>query len=212
MGFYPPSIYNPDMNNFTQTVNDLATQGWSLTPGFLPPDAITRLAGEIRQHFSQGDMHQAGVSLERQVNTSIRNDFILWLDEGALTPTQRIYFDALEQLRQEVNAGLQLGIFEFEGHAALYPAGSFYQRHLDRFQSNNLRCLTCILYLNENWQESDGGLLRLYLNESEHMDIAPKGGLFVTFLADRFWHEVLPANKERLSITGWFKTRGPTLT
>jgi SM-20-related protein len=199
------------MNDFTQTVNDLATHGWSLTTDFLPPDTITRLAWEIRQHFSQGDMRQAGVSLQRQVNTNIRSDFILWLEEGELTAAQRIYFDALEQLRQEVNAGLQLGIFEFEGHAALYPAGSFYQRHLDRFQNNNQRSLSCILYLNEHWQESDGGLLRLYLNENEHMDIVPKGGLLVAFLSDRFWHEVLPANKERLSITGWFKTRGPAL-
>lgn len=199
------------MINFTHTVNNIATQGWSLTPDFLPPDTVTRLAGEIRQHFSQGAMRQAGVSLERQVNTNIRSDFILWLNEGELTPAQRGYFDVLEQLRQEVNAGLQLGIFEFEGHAALYPAGSFYQRHLDRFQNNNQRSLSCILYLNEHWQESDGGLLRLYLNETEHMDIVPKGGLLVTFLSDRFWHEVLPANKERLSITGWFKTRGAAL-
>ena len=199
------------MTDFQQIVDNLATQGWSLTPDFLPPDTITRLAREIREHFSQGDMRQAGVSLERQVNTNIRSDFILWLDENELTPAQRVYFDVLEQLRQEVNAGLQLGIFEFEGHAALYPAGSFYQRHLDRFQSNNQRTLSCILYLNEHWQESDGGLLRLYLNETEHRDIVPKGGLLVTFLSDRFWHEVLPANKERLSITGWFKTRGPAL-
>lgn len=199
------------MTDFQQTVDDLATQGWSLTPDFLPPDTVARLAGEIRKNFSQGDMRQAGVSLERQVNTNIRSDFILWLDENELTPAQTVYFDALEQLRQEVNAWLQLGIFEFEGHAALYPAGSFYQRHLDRFQNNNQRSLTCILYLNEDWQESDGGLLRLYLDENEHMDIAPKGGLLVTFLSDRFWHEVLPANKERISITGWFKTRGAAL-
>lgn len=199
------------MTDFQQIVDNLATQGWSLTPDFLPPDTVTRLAGEIRQHFSQGAMRQAGVSLERQVNTNIRSDFILWLNEGNLTPTQTVYFDALEQLRQEVNAGLQLGIFEFEGHAALYPTGSFYQRHLDRFQNNNQRSLSCILYLNEHWQESDGGLLRLYLNETEHMDIVPKGGLLVTFLSNRFWHEVLPANKERLSITGWFKTRGAAL-
>ena len=199
------------MTDFLQIVDDLAIHGWSLTPDFLPPDTVARLAREIRQHFAQGDMHQAGVSLERQVNTHIRSDLILWLDEGKLTPTQRIYFDALEQLRQEVNAGLQLGIFEFEGHAALYPAGSFYQRHLDRFQNNNQRSLSCILYLNRNWQESDGGLLRLYLDETEHMDIVPKDGVFVTFLSNRFWHEVLPANRERLSITGWFKTRGPVL-
>jgi len=30
-------------------------------------------------------------------------------------------------------------------------------------------------------------------------------GTIVCFMSDEFWHEVLPANKTRMSITGWFR-------
>ena len=37
----------------------------------------------------------------------------------------------------------------------------------------------------------------------------PEGGTLVCFLSDRFHHEVLPARRERLSITGWFTRSQP---
>jgi SM-20-related protein len=65
-----------------------------------------------------------------------------------------------------------------------------------------------ILYLNEDWRRDDGGLLRFWPEENaEALDIVPVGGTLVTFLSDRFWHEVLPARRERLSLTGWFRRR-----
>ncbi|MFP5505881.1 MAG: 2OG-Fe(II) oxygenase, partial [Gammaproteobacteria bacterium] len=43
--------------------------------------------------------------------------------------------------------------------------------------------------------------------EGESIDVLPQGGTFVCFLSDRFHHEVLPATRERMSVTGWFKVR-----
>ncbi|HEY8085443.1 MAG TPA: 2OG-Fe(II) oxygenase [Methylophilaceae bacterium] len=40
------------------------------------------------------------------------------------------------------------------------------------------------------------------------MDISPQGGTLVVFFSDQFWHEVLPAKRDRFSIAGWFKNRG----
>jgi hypothetical protein len=37
--------------------------------------------------------------------------------------------------------------------------------------------------------------------------VQPQMGTMVCFLAEHFWHEVLPAHKERMSITGWFRQR-----
>jgi SM-20-related protein len=37
------------------------------------------------------------------------------------------------------------------------------------------------------------------------VDIFPEGGKLVVFLSGESPHEVLPTNKERISITGWFK-------
>jgi SM-20-related protein len=68
-----------------------------------------------------------------------------------------------------------------------------------------------VLYLNRNWGEEDGGQLRLYtdpLDQGRYREIPPLGGSLVTFLSARFLHEVLPARRERISITGWFKRRG----
>jgi SM-20-related protein len=194
-------------------MDDIAQQGWSLVPDFMPQQAIEQLAGETLQLRQFGALRQAGVGkgAERSVNANTRGDFILWLEEPELTAAQHNYLAQLEQLRLAANAQQQLGLFEFEGHLAIYPSGSFYRKHIDRFRNDSLRTLTCILYLNHDWKESDGGQLRLYLDGEKHIDILPQCGTLVTFLSDRFWHEVLPASRERMSITGWFKTRGESL-
>jgi SM-20-related protein len=190
-------------------IDDIAQHGWSVTPDFMLPPDIVQLACETLQLRQNDALHQAsiGKGTERTVNTEIRGDYILWLDEPTLSAAQRDYLDRLEQLRLAANAGLQLGLFEFEGHLATYPPGSFYRKHIDRFRNDSLRTLTCILYLNQDWQAKDGGQLRLYLDEEIHLDIQPLGGTLVSFLSDRYWHEVLPSRRERISITGWFKTR-----
>ncbi|HEY5930165.1 MAG TPA: 2OG-Fe(II) oxygenase, partial [Burkholderiales bacterium] len=66
-------------------------------------------------------------------------------------------------------------------------------------------------YLNQDWRDADGGELRLYLEReplTRHVDIRPDGGTLVLFLSEKFPHEVLPAKRERHSLTGWFKARG----
>ena len=111
-----------------------------------------------------------------------------------------------------MNQHFYMGLASLETHLAIYPVGAVYQKHLDQFnagqaQQLNTRKLSSILYLNQEWQDSDGGELRLYVNEDEWLDILPAGGRLVLFLSAQFWHEVLPAKRERLSLTGWFRTR-----
>lgn len=193
-------------------VDELADKGWSIREHFLDPASVAELAEECRSLWQHDAFHDAGVGQGDAllVRPGIRSDQVLWLDEQRLTPPQRRYFDKLETLRLAANRELQLGLFDFEGHLAVYPPGSFYGRHLDCFQNSNRRALTCILYLNGNWREEDGGQLRFYLEDgpdSPYFDVAPRGGTLVTFLSDRFYHEVLPARRERLSLTGWFRRR-----
>jgi SM-20-related protein len=71
--------------------------------------------------------------------------------------------------------------------------------------------LSIALYLNADWRAEDGGALRLYLEaagRAPYADIAPVGGTLVAFRSERFPHAVLPARRERLSLTGWFRRRG----
>lgn len=145
------------------------------------------------------------------VRTQVRSDRICWLDPGVHDGALGVYLGRLEELRQTLNRELTLGLFDFEGHLALYPTGSCYRRHLDQFQGWELRILTVILYLNAEWRSADGGTLRLYTDPvcpDGYVEIAPRGGTLVTFLSARFEHEVMPAVRERLSLTGWFKRRG----
>lgn len=188
----------------------LAIQGYAIVPDFLTGTAVKTLVQEARQLHKAGMMRRAGTGKEAIIHSTLRADFIHWLEPPECSAAQQHYLGRLETLRLQINQALQLGLFDFEGHLAIYPPGAFYRKHVDRFLQDNRRTLSCILYLNPDWCREDGGELRLYLDggeSGEYLDIPPVGGTLVTFLSARFWHEVLPANKDRISLTGWFRTR-----
>lgn len=190
--------------------DEVAVQGYAIIPDFLSASEMTALVSDLRALQQSGELRGAGVGKDAEVTNNVRGDLIHWIEESSASPAQQIYLQRLEKLRQAFNRTLYLGLFEFEGHFASYPPGAFYRKHLDQFQHDSHRALTCILYLNDAWQEGDGGQLRMYLDDKDdsvYRDIQPQGGTLVTFLSARFWHEVLPARRERLSITGWFRTR-----
>ena len=58
------------------------------------------------------------------------------------------------------------------------------------------------------WQAEHGGALRLYLADGREDDVLPQAGTLALFLSSEMPHEVLPATRERLSLTGWFRRRG----
>ena len=64
-----------------------------------------------------------------------------------------------------------------------------------------------MFYLNENWQETDGGALRLYLEDGAYRDIYPHAGTLLLFLSAQFEHAVLPATRDRMSIACWMRQR-----
>lgn len=196
-----------------QAVADaLAGPGWGVFPGFASPAQITELTRECCTLWDAGGFRHAGIGNGPtfQLNPKIRTDRVMWLNQELLTPAQQWWSRELEQLRRAINRELFLGLFDFEGHFAVYPPGSYYRRHLDQFKGIGLRTVTTILYLNDNWAAADGGQLRIYLEpdgEGAFVDVLPEAGTLVSFLSGSFLHEVLPAKRERMSLTGWFKTR-----
>ena len=178
---------------------------------FFGSELTAALRGDCQASGGLGDFREAKVGSGQrcQTRTDVRSDEIRWLQQPASSEPQRAFLHHLEQLRLMLNRTLQLGLFEFEGHFARYPAGAFYARHIDQLHGDSHRTLSCVLYLNENWKPGDGGELRLYLDGhgAGFEDVLPLGGRLVIFLSGRFAHEVLPAKRERLSIAGWFKTR-----
>lgn len=199
------------MADLERIVEDLVESGRSVQPDFLAPGEVRTLRGEAFELWRAGAFRQAGIGAgaEFGVRTEIRSDRILWLEEP-YTEAQQRYLNVLESLRLAINRSLYLGLFSFEGHLAVYPPGSFYKKHLDRFQKAGYRTVSCILYLNEDWEPEDGGQLRLYdgpEEEASYQDVLPAGGTLALFLSGSVYHEVLPATRERVSLTGWFRTR-----
>ncbi|PTS82210.1 2OG-Fe(II) oxygenase [Pseudomonas sp. HMWF032] len=193
----------------THIVDDLAEHGWSLQTQFIAPSLTLKLAEECRKRAAQGALAPAGVGrgAQQQIREGVRGDHIQWLEAGQQASCDE-YLQVLDELRQALNQGLYLGLEDFEGHFALYPPGAFYQKHLDRFRDDDRRAVSVVFYLNEDWQAEQGGALRLYLANGETRDVLPQAGSLLVFLSADMPHEVLPACRDRLSLTGWFRRRG----
>lgn len=200
------------MNDASTAICDLlAHDALAVVPDFLPAKAIAALASEARLRDAAGEFRVAAVGRgsARVARSDIRGDRTHWLDERAPAIAERSFWQAMRALRVELNRQLYMGLYELECHYALYPVGGFYRRHRDQFRdsrSSGARALSCVLYLNCDWREEEGGALRIY-RDGEPRDVLPIGGTLVCFLSERFEHEVLPTARERLSVTGWFRRR-----
>ncbi|MBI0400365.1 2OG-Fe(II) oxygenase [Cyclobacterium marinum] len=194
-------------------VESLYEKGWCVLDHYISEEFRKELLNEQRELLMHGQFRLAGIGKGETfaIKPEIRSDKVLWMDENLLTPLQEVYWDKMERLRSAINQRCFLGLKSFEAHFAMYPQGSFYLRHLDQFQSVSYRVVSVILYLNDTWEESDGGELRMFYTRpdgiEDYKDFLPLGGRIVVFLSGEVPHEVLPTNKERISITGWMKDR-----
>jgi SM-20-related protein len=188
--------------------------GWAVMPLSLSREDGADLRNECAALYADGAFRRAGVGRGEslQVSDTIRRDEIMWLDHGEASVHQIAYIAKLEILRLALNQRFFLGLFDYEGHFAIYPEGAFYKAHLDRHAGTRDRIVTVIVYLNADWKPGDGGELKLWTSpqgrDGSFELIEPRMGTLVCFMAEDIWHEVLPATKQRMSITGWFRQRG----
>ena len=145
---------------------------------------------------------QRAENQSHHINESVRGDYIQWIDKASAPAPLQIYLDRLKALTQFLNESLFLSLKDYEVHMTVYPAGTFYKRHLDQFNRDDHRKLSVICYLNNDWNEAKGGQLRMFLPDKS-VAFLPTAGRLVCFRSDRIEHEVLPATHPRLSITGW---------
>jgi len=194
--------------NLDALADGLATEGYVITDNFLSPPELENLRNAFFKHLADGHFRSAAIgNRQRQLHHGVRQDWIYWVEEDTL-PGCPFLFQRIADIRTFLNRSLYLGIQDQEMHFALYPPGAFYKRHLDAFKQRNARKITLILYLNQHWQPAEGGQLRMYLPE-QTLDVTPIGGRLLCFRSELIEHEVLPATRDRLSITGWLTNASP---
>ncbi|MBI2785834.1 MAG: 2OG-Fe(II) oxygenase, partial [Legionella longbeachae] len=81
----------------------------------------------------------------------------------------------------------------------------------DQFASQKTRKISCVYYLNSNWQLEFGGELKIYDEEGQLLqNVLPIENRFICFSSE-LPHEVCLTHQPRYSITGWMKTRSLSL-
>ena len=193
------------MNSLYEKLTDgLAEQGYAIIDQFISPSQVASILrlDEFKGGLLQFKKAGTGKQQEKKINESIRGDYVKWIDRHTAGQELKVYLGQLEKMISYVNQSLFLSLKDVELHLTIYPAGSYYMRHLDQFKGDDHRRLSVILYLNEGWKEEEGGQLRLHLPNGP-LDVSPIGGRFVCFRSDMIEHEVLRATRDRLSITGW---------
>ncbi len=187
---------------------DLGIDGVSVWDQFLARPQIRALLDCARLHRERGDFEAARIGGGRRLQRreDIRGDSICWIVPPPL-PAEQSLLEQLERLRLDLNREAGLGLFELELHYAWYPPGAGYARHVDQPQGRAQRRVSLVLYLNEDWTPAAGGELRIFDAAGGHRDIEPLAGRLVCFFTPGREHAVLPTQRDRLSISGWFRTR-----
>lgn len=190
--------------------DELAEQGWSQSHDLVSVEWARSLALQCQNLYDQGRFAPAAVGFRqtKSVQTQIRGDSILWVEDAGVPSLQNDVNEFLQTLQDEMNQALYLGLKRFEAHFALYPPGRGYEKHIDNHTGLSHRRITFVFYLNENWQKSHGGALTLFdpLETHERIQtIEPRLGNFILFRSELFPHQVEESFETRKSLTGWFR-------
>ncbi|XP_077202491.1 egl nine homolog 1 [Paroedura picta] len=178
---------------------------------FLGKELGGQIAQEVRAlhhtgRFTDGQL----VSQKSDSSRDIRGDKITWVEgKEAGCKTIGKLMNSMDDLIRHCNG--KLGNYKINGRTkamvACYPGnGTGYVRHVDNPNGDG-RCVTCIYYLNKDWDAKvSGGILRIFPEgKAQFADIEPKFDRLLFFWSDRRNpHEVQPAFATRYAITVWY--------
>ncbi|WP_431107988.1 2OG-Fe(II) oxygenase [Winogradskyella poriferorum] len=201
-----PFSENPLYENI---ITDLTSKQFSIIDNFFTSEEVLALRQSLLQKYEEDAFKKSAIGnrTNEVIKKAVRGDIILWIDENNINASEQLFFNKINDLKDYLNRTCFLGINQKEFHYAIYPEGTFYKRHLDTFQNDDRRKLSFVCYLNEeDWKPENGGELVLYLEKGEEV-VYPFPGKVVIFESQILEHEVKPVNTQRLSITGWLKTR-----
>ena len=198
---------------YESIIADVVSRKYAIVEDFFTSEEVQILRNSLLEKHEEDKFKKAAIGnrTNELIVKAIRGDVILWIDESKTNTAEKLFYNKINSLVAYLNKTCFLGILHKEFHYALYPIDTFYKRHIDTFQNDDRRKLSFVCYLNEDgWLPENGGELILYLNENDietEKIIYPFPGRVVIFESQIIEHEVKIVHAERLSITGWLKTR-----
>ncbi|XP_013860668.1 egl nine homolog 2 [Austrofundulus limnaeus] len=187
--------------------------GICVKDNFLGPQFGDRVLEEVGVLNRSGKFRGGQLVSQKSIpSRNIRGDQIAWV-EGQEPGCGSIgeLMARIDEVVMYSAANGQLGDCVINGRTkamvACYPGnGAGYVRHVDNPNGDG-RCITCIYYLNKNWDvETQGGLLQIYPEGKNVVaNIEPLFDRLLVFWSDRRNpHEVKPAFATRYAITVWY--------
>ncbi|XP_064602257.1 egl nine homolog 1-like [Liolophura sinensis] len=197
----------------------LCSQGYCVLRGIFKDGICVTALDEATRLNSEGQMRlgrlaggkTSSVEDKKVKESSIRSDKMMWIEGNEIQfPGISKIVKTMDETVAKFN-GLKDCRYVFykrtKAMVACYPGnGSFYRRHVDN-PNRDGRVLTCICYLNPNWDtQTDGGVLRLFPGGTDsYVDVVPQSNTLLLFWSDRRSpHEVQPAFRTRYAVTAWF--------
>ncbi|KAM4566514.1 uncharacterized protein egln2 [Odontesthes bonariensis] len=180
---------------------------------FLGPQLGDKILEEVEILNHSGKFRGGQLVSQKSIpSRNIRGDQIAWV-EGQEPGCKNIgtLMARIDEAVMYSSASGQLGNCVINGRTkamvACYPGnGAGYVRHVDNPNGDG-RCITCIYYLNKNWDvKKQGGLLQIYPEGKNVVaNIEPLFDRLLIFWSDRRNpHEVKPAYATRYAITVWY--------
>lgn len=190
----------------------MQTYGICVLDRFLSEDEGLKILEEIKTLYNKGKFKAGQLVKGRGGGSSkeIRGDLIMWTDG---TEPDCVSIGNLISKMDSIVMGCQGKSSEFtisgrtKAMLACYPGnGTQYVKHVDNPSCDGRR-ITCIYYLNKNWDSQiNGGLLRIYPEGQDIVaNIEPLFNRLLLFWSDRRNpHEVFPAYATRYAVTVWY--------
>ncbi|XP_058165524.1 egl nine homolog 1 isoform X1 [Dasypus novemcinctus] len=185
--------------------------GICVVDDFLGKETGQQIGEEVRALHDTGKFTDGQlVSQKSDSSKDIRGDQITWIEgKEPGCETIGLLMSSMDDLIRHCNG--KLGNYKINGRTkamvACYPGnGTGYVRHVDNPNGDG-RCVTCIYYLNKDWDAKvSGGILRIFPEgKAQFADIEPKFDRLLFFWSDRRNpHEVQPAYATRYAITVWY--------
>lgn len=183
--------------------DQLAQNEFIVVDDFLDEATYAVIHNYFLKKLGQEAFHKAAVgNINPMIVTEKRGDFSCWLDREEDAELV-CFFEVLDELIFFLKRNFFLSINDEEFHFAHYPPGAHYEKHLDSFKEASGRLISVVIYLNEGWEQGDGGELEVFHKDGTSTVVEPIKRRAVIFKSDSVEHQVLATGVNRYSLTGW---------